>query len=299
MMSIIRYSDTCGYHYEFVETPRDRLLCNICHFPSRDPYLTTCCGYVFCKPCLEDFQRATILRMVCPVCHQEGFVAYINKQLDREVRSLRVMCANKERGCQWQGKLNDITSHLKNSDGCQFEDVKCSNECGKVLQRQCLGVHVKTECPHRMIDCQYCQIVGKHEFIEGEHKKQCPKFPLLCPNNCKVESVSRENMEKHRKECPLEMVQCEYHNVGCEERMMRKRKRNHEEEKIEEHLLMTKLELIKTKHKLAANEAKLYSAETRLSSLEAMMDHFINTTGCSNKLSTMVFPIKCCGSKRF
>jgi len=71
------------------------------------------------------------------------------------------MCVNKERGCQWQGELNDITSsHLENSDGCQFEDVECSNECGKVLQPQCLGVHVKTECPHRMIDCQYCKLWG-------------------------------------------------------------------------------------------------------------------------------------------
>jgi len=35
---------------------------------------------------------------------------------------------------------------------------------------------------------------------------QCPKFPLLYPNKCKVESVSRENMEAHRKDCPLEMV---------------------------------------------------------------------------------------------
>jgi len=49
---------------------------------------------------------------------------------------------------------------------------------------------------------------------------------------------------------------------------------------------MTKFELIERKHKLAANEAKLYSTETRLSSLEVMMDDFINTTGCSNKLTS-------------
>jgi len=55
-----------------------------------------------------------------------------------------------------------------------------------------------------------------------------------------AKSVLREDMEAHRKECPLEVVQCEYHNVGCEERMMRKRKREHEKEEMEKHLLLTK-----------------------------------------------------------
>jgi len=62
-------------------------------------------------------------------------------------------------------------------------------------------------------------------------------------------------MEAHRKECPLEMVQCEYQNVGYEERMMRKRKGEHEEEKMEAHLLLTKRnnhqELADTKVQLA------------------------------------------------
>ena len=55
-------------------------------------------------------------------------------------------------------------------------------------------------------------------------------------------------MEAHSKECPLEMVQCEYHNVECEERMMRKRKREHEEEKMEQHLSFTKRRLTDNHH---------------------------------------------------
>jgi len=285
-MSVVRCTETCGYNYEFVETPSDRLICNICHFPSRDPYLTTCCGYAFCKSCLDHSQRVSSLGMVygqCPVCRQEGFAAYINKQLDREIKSLHVMCTNKEKGCKWQGELNNIKNHLGNSDGCRFEDVSCSNECGKILQRQYLTSHVEAECTYRMIDCQYCHVIGQYEIIEGEHKKQCLKLPLPCPNKCEVGSVLREDMEAHRKECPLEMVQCEYHNVGCEERMVRKRKKEHEEESIEEHLLMTKLKLVKTEHKLEANE-------TRLSNLEMMMHHFINTTGSSTKKLTSSAP---------
>ena len=112
-----------------------------------------------------------------------------------------------------------------------------------MLQRRYLTSHVETECPCRKVDCQYCHITGEYQFIEGEHKEQCPKLPLPCPNKCKVESVPREDMESHRKECPLEMVQCEYHNVGCEERMMRKDLEIHKKEKMEKHLSLTTLQL--------------------------------------------------------
>jgi len=49
---------------------------------------------------------------------------------------------------------------------------------------------------------------------------KCPKREQSCSNNCVAKSVLSKDMEAHRKVCPLEVVQCTYHNVGCEERMM-------------------------------------------------------------------------------
>ena len=248
MAAIATPSQTIGgYEYKFVEDPPDDLLCKICIHPCRNPYLSECCGHNYCKTCLDAARRTATN---CPVCRDEEFATFADKKSDRKIKSLHVMCTNKERGCKWQGELNDINNHLRNSDGCQFEDEKCSNECGKILQRRCLANHVETECPRRKVDCQYCHITGEHQFIEGEHKEQCPKLPLPCPNKCEEGSVPHEDMEAHRKECPLEMVQCEYRNVGCEERMMRKRKKTHEEEKMEKHLLLTTSELTKTKSQL-------------------------------------------------
>ena len=114
---------------------------------------------------------------------------------------------------KWQGELNDINSHLGNSDGCQFEEVEGSNECGKMIRRQYLTSHVETECPRRKVNCQYCHDTGEHQFIEGQHKEECPKLPLPCPNNCEPGNVIREDMEAHRKKCPLEMIQCGYITV--------------------------------------------------------------------------------------
>ena len=59
-------------------------------------------------------------------------------------------------------------------------------------------------------------------------------------------------MEEHRKECPLEMIQCEYYSVGCKcVKLARKDAEEHKKEKIEEHLMMTKSELINTKAQLS------------------------------------------------
>ena len=229
-----------GYEYEFVQTPPERVLCLICKYPSRDPRMTLCCGHAFCGSCLDGQKQAKSVSYACPMCRKEEpeFKTVPYKALDREIRELHIYCANKERGCEWQGELNNINYHLGNNDGCQFEEVKCSNECGKMIERRYLTNHVETECPRRKVSCLYCHGTGEHHFIEGQHKKQCPKIPLPCPNNCGAENISYEHIEAHRKECPYEMVDCEYFNVGCQERMTRKDQEKHKKEKMDDHLMM-------------------------------------------------------------
>ncbi|XP_065903121.1 TNF receptor-associated factor 4-like isoform X2 [Dysidea avara] len=241
--------DIGGYDYTFVNTPPDRLVCKICNYASHDPHMSLCCGHNFCESCLENANKATGITKACPLCRDDGFTTFRNKQADREVRSLQIVCPNEEIGCTWQG--------------CEYEKVKCTNiDCKMMVQRRFLRDHVWMDCPHRKSFCHYCSTYDKYLFIIGDHMEQCPKYPLPCPNNCMVESVLREDMETHKKECPLEVIQCEYHNMGCEEGVMRMNKRKHDEEHIEEHLSMIK--------------AKLSKTEDRLSGLEKMVNTFIS-----------------------
>ena len=277
-----------------------------------------------------------------------------------------MFCTNKEEGCDWQGEVNEITGHLGNSNGCQFEEVNCSNDCGKMLQRQHLsshvdndypcrevhcqycsvagqhqfimgehvdqcgkvplpcpnncgvdsilredvGVHktkcpleeiecpndcgkalqrqfvtshVETECPRREVDCQYCQLSGEYQSIEGQHKEECLKLPISCPNECKAEHIPREDIEDHKLRCPLEVIECEYYSMGCHVTMMRKDQHTHEKEKMEEHLLLTKSELVETKtsckmkineleSELKQNHAKIKKLESELQRSHAKVD---------------------------
>ena len=68
-------------------------------------------------------------------------------------------------------------------------------------------------------------------------------------------------MKIHRKECPLEMVQCGYHNVGCEERMIRKYLDGHNKDNTEEHLSLA--------------VSKLDSALKQINALTIILNHMV------------------------
>ena len=121
-----------------------------------------------------------------------------------------VYCTNKDKGCDWQGEVNDITGHLGNSDtdGCQFEEVKCINDCGLMLQRQNLSSHVDYECPYRDVHCTYCNIVGQYQFIMNQHADQCTEAPLPSNAGCGVVSILRGDMKVQKTTCPFEEIEC-------------------------------------------------------------------------------------------
>ena len=230
-----------GYSFEFVDsTYNDDLLCKICLLPSRDAQLSECCGHTFCKTCVYKVKRSSDSdkNKSCPVCCNKEFQTFSNKQIDRKVRSLLVYCSNRDKGCKWQGEVNDIQNHLQNNGGCEFEEMMCPNECGVIVQRQNLTYHVKSDCPCRKAECEYCHETGDHQFIQKKHKEQCPKVPVECPNHCDVENILREDLDEHRKVCSLEMVSCKYMKLGCGAKMVRKEEEEHRKEKMEEHLFM-------------------------------------------------------------
>ena len=78
-------------------------------------------------------------------------------------------------------------------------------------------------------------------------------------------------MEAHRKECPLEMIECEYYSVGCEARMARKDQEKHKKENMEEHLM-------KTQSKLTDTTNQLTIALQRITTLEATMGITVTRT---------------------
>jgi len=147
-----------------------------------------------------------------------------------------------------------------------FEEIECPNDCSKALQRQFMANHIKTECPRHKVNCQYCKLSEEHQYIEGQHKEQCTKLPIHCPNECDTSSIPCEDMTAHRLECPLETIECKYFIMGCRNTMARKDWYKHEREKMEEHLYLTSNRLTECQAKISEleSEVKLNRTLTKL-----------------------------------
>lgn len=283
-----------GYEYQFVDPPLDDLICKICHFPSREAYLSECCGNTFCRSCLEGVKKVTgrgrRSANACPICRKEKFVTFSNKQADRAIRSLYVFCNNKAEGCEWKGEINCVSKHL---DHCHFQEVHCPYRCGQRLLRHSLTSHATSECLQRYVNCHYCNTKGKYYFIRGKHIEQCVEAPVPCPNSCEVHNILRKDVNKHLNECPLQVIQCEYCEVGCEKKFCQKDQKRHNEEMMEMHLLFTKtklacLELKVTEIELAsqkkiANLEHEFQQKLELFIGKETMEHLANITETASK----------------
>ena len=211
-----------------------------------------------------------------------------------------VLCPNKDKGCEWRG--NDITGHLKSNDGCEFEEVKCSNDCGLMLQRRNLLDHVDYECPLRKICCQYCSTVGPYYFIMCQHVDQChAKVPLPSPNKCGVDSILRKTtctsveelikcpndcgetlkrqfMSIHvETECLCREIECQYCELPGEYHFIEGR---HKEECPK--LFMGEYEIGTTPHEdVTENQPKYPLEVTECDSNNSM--EYMDTIGCEDK----------------
>ena len=217
-----------SYDYNYVEPPPDRLMCKICQLPCREAQKSECCGHVFCKRDLEKMKAATAVSYACPICRIEPFKTYPDLAVDREIKGLKVYCRNKEVGCgcNWLGELNQIDVHL---DKCE---IACKY-CKENMHYTAMTNHINNYCP---CYCQYCGTVAERDVISDRHLEKCHKFPVPCPNTCGKYKIPQDEVDIHKKECPLEMVYCEYYDIGCKTMLTRNQMPAHHGNETARHL---------------------------------------------------------------
>ena len=93
-----------------------------------------------------------------------------------------------------QVKREHLVKDIDNKRGCPFTELQCSNGCGVVMQRRLVEGHLKSECELRKVKCEYCNTTGSYQWINSSHHKECPKYPVECPNHCEVGHVRREEI---------------------------------------------------------------------------------------------------------
>lgn len=230
-----------GYSCEFVKQPPSEVQteCPVCLQILHEPYLVSCCGYSFCRVCIEEVQTRN---KACPTC-KEGFTVFPNKGLQRVLNNFSVHCSNKREGCIWTGELGDLDNHLnlhpqqdKLMDGCIFTTVNCIY-CGDALKRTEIEAHQKEKCLKRPYHCEYCQnYEACYDDVTTNHWAVCDSKPVQCPNNCGI-SPARQYLNDHiANECLLTFVNCSF--PGCGLKLPRKDMLEHLQNNLLKHMAL-------------------------------------------------------------
>ena len=216
--------------FDFVERPSEDFFCPVTFELLLDPHQTTCCGNHLSQRAVLRLQRDG---KPCPMCKEPHLTTMPDKFHKRRVIAVRVRCPHSPSGCEWVGEVGVAKQH---ADGC----------------------------PKRPWKCQYCNFSSTSE-AEGEHKEQCTKYPVVCPNECDVGTIPRCDVEKHRAKCPLEFVTCEFVDVGCDVKMTRQDLKHHMEESQQQHLLTaTLLNLKLTRETIAEKDRQIAEKDRQL-----------------------------------
>ena len=217
-----------GFECIFVKDPPEHLQteCSVCLCVLREPYLLDCCGYSFCKSCIEPIKSE---KKPCPLCAVHFTTCIPDKRLQRTLNDFQVYCSHKEEGCEWAGQLANLAQHLnvnplheaERLSGCRLTSLDCKH-CGECFQRRELVYHETSVCSQRPYSCEYCRgFKSTFEDVTSNHLSVCPDRPVPCSNGC-GSSPLLKLLKDHLKECPLEVIECAFSYAGCNEKLLRK-----------------------------------------------------------------------------
>ena len=233
-----------GFECDFVERPPDIFQsdCPVCLLIIREPNQVTCCGYSFCRACIE---RVVTSKKPCPTCNEAEFSVFPDKRLQRSLYQFRVRCEHQKEGCEWNGELGQLDKHLNENpglgnqlDGCEFTRVACIH-CVQLFERRLVTDHQIGSCPRCPFSCDYCGDYSSDcEDVVTNHWPDCGYRPVPCPNECGV-YPERRNVHDHlNKDCPLTLVSCDFHYAGCQVRLPRRDILSHLNEKLSSHMAL-------------------------------------------------------------
>ena len=174
----------------------------------------------------------------CPFCSSNGINHIHDKQFERRIKELPVLCPNKSYGCEWTGSLVNLKDHLHKDSGtaCQHMLVNCPLECGNLYKVKDLSDHMAMKCSCRAVTCEHCGVSTASHLME-EHYSLCERFPVVCPSGCE-RLVRRSDLEDHqRRECVNRRVACLFSSVGCEVQLRQEEYEQHLQECKEKHLV--------------------------------------------------------------
>ena len=188
-----------------------------------------------------------------------------NKGLKRTLNEFQVRCPHRELGCEWVGELGKLDQHLNTDpqperqlEGCPFTSIKCIH-CKDHMRRHVIAGH-QNGCPKRPYSCEYCKEYKSTFEDVANHWAECKCYLLPCPNNCHPlgSGIERQNLGHHvKEECPLAVVECDFHYAGCGVKLQRKDMAGHMKDESMVHISLLAAENQRLTKRLLERDEKM------------------------------------------
>ena len=228
--------------YDFVEQLDQDFYCPVSLEILLEPHQTLCCGQHISQ---EAVNRLTREGKPCPLCKSENLATQVDKYFKRKVKQLKVRCPHKKSGCDWMGELGDMNLH-------------------------------SNSCPKRPWKCQHCNFVTTYKVGMNDHTPNCTKYPTHCPNRCEIGTVPHCDVEKHLLVCPLQLVECEFAQSGCDVKVPRGDLAKHMTENAQHHLMSTTLLNLRLtrelRQKTEEKDQQIVQLQQQVTELDARME---------------------------
>ena len=216
--------------FDFIERPSEDFFCPVTFELLLDPHQTACCGNHLSEKAVRRLQRDG---KPCPMCKEPQLDTVRDKFHRRRVSGVRIFCLNKASGCEWIGEVGGGKQH-------------------------------SLSCPKRPWKCQHCEAVTTFD-IKATHLMNCTHYPTACPNQCDIGTIPRSKVDEHLTVCPLEVVQCEFTDIGCTIKMIRQELKRHIEENLQQHLLAaSRLNLKLSREMIAERDRQIMEKDRQL-----------------------------------
>ena len=150
---------------------------------------------------------------------------------DRSRSRSRSRSREREKYCEWTGKLEQLSDHIKK---CKFEVIRCK-DCDECIERGMQREH-SLECELCAIECPKCKQMVARIHMDRHKEREC-LFEMVKCGNCGKET-ERSDIERHYNECPEAIVSCRFYQFGCcEGSIKRKHLKKHMADNANEHLM--------------------------------------------------------------
>ncbi|XP_065660036.1 TNF receptor-associated factor 5-like isoform X2 [Hydra vulgaris] len=236
-----------GYDAYFISELLDEHECPVCKMALRKP-IQTKCGHRLCLSCADEMRKRNKGVLICPLDNSilDSSEIFSDAAIERVIMQLKVKCSNFSSGCEWTGELKILNKHL---GSCEYQTLKCLNIlCSTSLLHKNLKEHMEKHCVYRSVTCQNCKqkIIFREKQI---HEENCEGLPLCCVNQCGMKIMRKEMSSHITDSCANTIIPCQYLNIGCKFKGMRKEHETHANSSMQNHLSMaiSKLDALENK----------------------------------------------------